>query len=164
MQHLNLLKYLDKFLSVVLMFELKDSAIGDLLEAHHYMRRRGKSSFVSGVITLWRSCLLIKASFQISYSNFSKKKFRLKLLKRCENSFLFVLGILVSISVSGTVRHRYAIPTTIISMRTLSVVPFLLFFFVSNNNFFYDQIPSRRLTFEDKPKISLESFYSRFPL
>jgi hypothetical protein len=59
----------DSFLSRVLIPDLKESALGDLWEAHNRMKKAGKNVHITRIITAWRSCLLIKASVQIYCDN-----------------------------------------------------------------------------------------------
>lgn len=59
----------DMVLSKVLVPEIREVGLGDLWEAHSKLRRKGTNVVLSNIITIWRGCLLIKASIQIYYDN-----------------------------------------------------------------------------------------------
>jgi hypothetical protein len=55
----------EAILTKIIVRDIRDSALGDLWEAHNQMRKEGKKRYTAQLVTAWRIGLLLKASTQI---------------------------------------------------------------------------------------------------
>lgn len=122
----------DAILSKVLVRKIRDVGLGDLWESHLTLRKKGTNKVLTNIITIWRSCLLIKASVQIYYDDRDERRKQQYLFPtyvyppylfgngrhKHTNRFLFSLifhgvTIHVATSLASTVFHKMPSPLQI---------------------------------------------------